>query len=96
LLREEKLIDPFPAVTDFKGSLSLKCILTPLVPDLAYNDLVIVDGRLASVEIGRLLFVADRIPPHERDLARKDLLTHCERYRWAMVRLLKRLQELAQ
>jgi hypothetical protein len=31
----------------------LKDILTPLVPDLSYNDLIIVDGRMASVEKGR-------------------------------------------
>lgn len=98
---EEKLIDLYPVVRncvyhpDFKGSFSLKYILTPLVPELTYNDLVIVDGRLASVEIARLLFVADRIPLQERDRVRKDLLAYCERDTWAMVRLLKRLRELA-
>ena len=98
---EDKLIDLHPVVKncvyhpDFKGSFSLKYILTPLVADLTYNDLVIVDGRLASVEIARLLFVADRIPRHERDRVRKDLLAYCERDTWAMVRLLDRLRELA-
>jgi hypothetical protein len=98
---EGKLLDLFPVVKncvyhpDFKGSFSLKYILTPLVPDLTYNDLVIVDGRLASVEIARLLFVADKIPRHERDRVRKDLLAYCERDTWAMVRLLERLQQLA-
>ena len=38
---------------DFRGSFSLKDILTPLVPELTYSDLVIVDGRVASVEIAR-------------------------------------------
>ena len=63
-----KLVDLLPVVRnnvyhpDFRGSFSLKYILTPLVPDLTYNDLVIVDGRLASVEIARLLFVAHKIP----------------------------------
>src|SRR5438128_5918854 len=48
---EAKLIDPPPVVKncvyhpDFRGSFSLKYILTPLVPELTYNDLVIVDGR---------------------------------------------------
>ena len=96
---EEKLVDLHPVVKncvyhpDFKGSFSLKHILTPLVPELTYDDLVIVDGRLASVEIARLLFVADRIPRHERDRVRKDLLAYCERDTWAMVRLLERLRE---
>jgi hypothetical protein len=79
----------------FNGSFSLKDILTPLVPELTYNDLVIVDGRVASVEIARLLFVADKIPRQERDRVRQDLLKYCERDTWAMARLLEELQKLA-
>ena len=98
---EAKLLDLHPVVRDcvyhpgFKGSFSLKYILTPLVPDLTYNDLVIVDGRVASVEIARLLFVADKIPQDERDRVRKELLDYCKRDTEAMFRLLERLTELA-
>jgi len=98
---EAKLIDLHPVVKtcvyhpDFRGSFSLKDILTPLVPELTYNDLVIVDGRVASVEIARLLFVADKIPRHERDRVRRELLDYCQRDTWAMVRLVERLRELA-
>ena len=98
---EVKLLDLAPVVRncvyhpDFKGSFSLKYILTPLVPDLTYNDLVIVDGRMASVVIARLLFVADKIPRHERDRVRQDLLAYCERDTLALVRLLERLRSLA-
>ncbi len=98
---EAKLIDLFPVVKncvyhpDFKGSFSLKAILTPLVPELTYSDLVIVDGRVASVEIARLLFVADKIPRQERDRVRQELLDYCERDTWAMVKLVERLRELA-
>src|SRR2546426_100 len=98
---EGKLIDLHPLVKncvyhpDFRGSFSLKYILTPLVPELTYSDLVIVDGRVASVEIARLLFVADKIPRHERDRVRQDLLDYCERDAWAMVKLVERLRELA-
>ncbi len=97
---EAKLIDLHPVVKDcvyhpdFKGSFSLKDILTPLVPELTYNDLVIVDGRVASVEIARLLFVADKIPRDERDRVRQELLDYCKRDTWAMVRLVERLREL--
>jgi len=56
---------------------------------------VIVDGRLASVEIARLLFVAHKIPVAERDRLRQDLLDYCERDTWATVRLMSRLRELA-
>jgi hypothetical protein len=97
-----KLVDLLPVVRNFvyhpgfRGSFSLKYVLTPLVPELTYNDLVIVDGRLASVEIARLLFVAHKIPPHERVPLRNDLLDYCERDTWATVCLLRRLRELAQ
>ena len=96
-----KLTDLLPVVRnnvyhpDFRGSFSLKYILTPLVPELTYSDLVIVDGMLASVEIARLLFVAHKIPPAERDQLRQDLLAYCERDTWATVCLLRRLRELA-
>ncbi len=96
-----KLVDLLPVVRnnvyhpDFRGSFSLKYVLTPLVPDLSYRDLVIVDGRVASVEIARLLFTAHRIPAHERDRVRRDLLDYCERDTWATVRLMGRLREFA-
>jgi hypothetical protein len=97
----DKLVDLLPVVRnnvyhpDFQGSFSLKYVLTPLVPELSYSDLVIVDGRLASVEIARLLFVAHKIPVAERDRLRQDLLDYCERDTWATVRLMARLRELA-
>jgi len=97
---QAKLLDLHPVMRNcvyhpgFNGSYSLKEILTPLVPELTYDDLVIVDGRVASVEIARLLFVAGKIPRHEHDRVRKDLLNYCERDTWAMVKLLEKLEEL--
>jgi len=98
---EGKLVDLLPVVREnvyhpgFLGSFSMKSILTPLVPELTYNDLVIVDGLVASVEIARLLFVAGKIPKAEHDRVRQDLLNYCERDTWAMVKVLERLQALA-
>jgi hypothetical protein len=98
---EHKLIDLLPVIRenvyhpDFLGSFSLKYVLHPLVPELTYDDLVIVDGLVASVEIARLLFVAQKIAPEERDRVRQDLLDYCERDTWAMVKLLETLRELA-
>jgi hypothetical protein len=95
----DKLVDLLPILRnhvyhpDFRGSFSLKYILTPLVPDLTYNDLAVVDGQVASVEIARLLFVAHLV--EDRDRLREDLLAYCERDTWAMVRLVNRLRELA-
>ena len=94
-----KLVDLLPIVRnhvyhpDFGGSFSLKHILHPLVPDLSYHDLTVVDGQVASVEIARLLFVAHLV--EDRDRLRRDLLAYCERDTWAMVRLVERLRELA-
>ena len=98
---EAKLIDLLPVLgnfvyhPDFEGSFSIKYVLQPLVPELSYNDLVIVDGLVASVEIARLLFVSGRIPPEERDRIRQDLLDYCERDTWVMVKLLESLHTLA-
>ena len=98
---EDKLIDLLPVLRnhvyhpDFRGSFSIKYVLQPLVPELSYDDLVIVDGLVASVEIARLLFVAGRIPSDERDRIRQDLLDYCERDTWAMVKLLESLHALA-
>jgi len=98
---EHKLVDLLPIVRDnvyhpdFLGSFSLKYVLTPLVPELTYSDLVIVDGLVASVEIARLLFVAGKIPQEEHDRVRQDLLNYCERDTWAMVKVLEKLRELA-
>ena len=95
-----KLVDLLPVVRNhvyhpgFKGSFSIKAVLNPLVPDLTYSDLVIVDGLVASVEIAQLLLAAHKIPVAERARIRQDLLDYCERDTWAMVRLLERLREL--
>jgi hypothetical protein len=98
---EAKLIDLLPVMQqnvyhpDFKGSFSLKYALTPLVPELTYTDLMIQEGRTASVEIWRLLFVAHLIPEGKRAHLRKDLLAYCERDTLAMVKLLDALRALA-
>src|SRR5438046_2002362 len=71
-----KLVDLLPIVRenvyhpDFLGSFSLKYVLHPLVPELTYDDLVIVDGLVASVEIARLLFVAGEVSKEEQTRVR--------------------------
>jgi hypothetical protein len=96
---ECKLVDLLPVIQHhvyhprFAGSFSIKQVLNPMVPDLTYDDLAIVDGQVASVEIARLLFVAHKV--RDRDQLRRDLLAYCERDTWAMVRLLERLREVA-
>jgi Domain of unknown function(DUF2779) len=95
---EAKLVDLLPVIREyvyhprFAGSFSIKAVLNPMVPDLTYDDLAIVDGMAASVHIARLLFVAHKVK--DRDQLRKDLLEYCERDTWAMVRLLEKLRQL--
>src|SRR2546427_13246159 len=76
---------------DFLGSFSLKYVLHSLVPELTYDDLVIVDGLVASVEIARLLFVAGKIPQEEPDPPRQGRLNYFERENWALVKVLEKL-----
>src|SRR6185295_15679154 len=82
---EMKLIDLHPVIQNnvfhpaFEGSFSLKYVLPALVPGLSYQDLVIVNGLVASVQIARLLFVAGRIAPEEQARVRADLLAYCKR-----------------
>jgi len=80
--------------TSSAASVSNTCC-TRLVPELTYDDLVIVDGLVASVEIARILFVAGKIAPEEQSRVRQDLLNYCERDTWAMVKVLEKLRELA-
>jgi hypothetical protein len=74
---ERKLIDVLPVVRDnvyhpdFQGSFSIKYVLGPMVPGLRHNDVVIVNGLVASVEIARLLLVSQKIPDEERDRVRR-------------------------
>lgn len=95
---EHKLVDLLPVLRDhvyhpeFHGSFSLKVVLPVMVPEVSYEDLVIIDGMVASVEIARLLFVAGKVPRAERERVRRDLLAYCRRDTWAMVKLLERLR----
>jgi hypothetical protein len=101
LALKEKLWDLQPVIAnyvyhpEFRGSFSLKDVLPALVPGMGYDDLIIVDGRVASVEIARLLFVSGRIPPEQREKTRRDLLEYCKRDTFATVKLVERLAELA-
>jgi predicted RecB family nuclease len=98
---EMKLIDLHPVIQNkvfhpgFEGSFSLKYVLSALVPGMTYNDLVIVNGLVASVEIARLLFVSGKIPLEENQRVRKDLLAYCERDTWATVVLVEKLYKLS-
>jgi len=98
---ESKLIDLLPVVRNyvyhpgFQGSFSLKFVLPALVPELTYNDLVIVDGMVASVEIARLLFVSGKLTPEQHEKTLHDLLEYCKRDTWATVKVLEEVRRLS-
>jgi hypothetical protein len=97
-----RLVDLLPVVRnhvyhpDFGGGFSLKRVLPALVPELSYAGLAIAEGETASLELGRLLFHGDQMPPEERARLRADLLAYCHLDTWGLVRLLERLRGLAE
>src|SRR2546422_11000471 len=97
---EKKLVDLLPLVRnhvyhpDFGGSFSIKRTLPALVPGLSYADLKIGEGETATLELMRLMFTGDEMPPEERAELREALLRYCERDSWAMVKMLERLRGL--
>jgi len=97
---ERRLVDLLPLVRnyvyhpDFGGSFSIKRTLPALVPGLSYADLKIRDGETATLELMRLLFSGDELPPGVRAELREALLRYCERDTWAMVRMLEQLRGL--
>jgi hypothetical protein len=81
----DKLEDLLPVVKDhvyapaFRGSFSLKRVLPALVPEMAYDDLAVAGGAVASTELTTLLLEPDSLPPAEREQLRADLLAYCRR-----------------
>ncbi len=96
-----RLIDLLPVIRnhvyhpDFGGSFSLKRVLPALVPELRYDNLAINEGGLASLELERLLFNGADLTPEAKAQLRADLLRYCHQDTWGLVRLLRRLRELA-
>ncbi len=80
---------------EFGGSFSLKRVLPALVPELRYDDLPINEGRMASLELERMLFQGAALTEEARAQLRTDLLRYCHQDTWGLVKLLRRLRELA-
>ena len=79
----------------FAGSHSIKAVLSALVAELAYDDLEIQEGTLASLQFHRMVF--DNLDSVERVRIREALLKYCERDTLAMVELRRvlRLKQVA-
>ena len=73
----------------FHGSYSLKSTLPALVPDMAYTDLEIQGGDVASIGYTRMI-AADTPEPKKAEI-QEALLAYCKRDTEAMVRVLDAL-----
>jgi predicted RecB family nuclease len=73
----------------FNGSYSIKAVLPAVVPHLAYDDLEIQEGTMASLQFYRMVF--DDGEAAEKARLRTALLKYCERDTLAMVELRKAL-----
>ena len=97
----ERLVDALPLVRehvyhpDFGGSFSLKAVLPALVPDMGYEALEVAGGRAASLALDRLMFGSDEVSADERARTREALLSYCGTDTLGVVRLIQRLETLA-
>ena len=78
----------------FNGSYSIKAVLPAVVPHLAYDDLEIQEGTMASLQFHRMAFGDG--DPAEKARLRTALIRYCERDTLAMVELRKTLRTKAQ
>ena len=74
----------------FAGSYSIKAVLPAVAPHLAYDDLVIQEGMMASLQFHRMAFGDGDAA--EKTCLRTALLKYCERDTLAMVELRKALR----
>jgi hypothetical protein len=74
----------------FAGSYSIKSVLPALVPRLAYDDLEIQEGTMASLQFHRMIF--EDVDAVEKARIRTALLKYCERDTLAMVEIRKTLR----
>ncbi|GJL54098.1 MAG: hypothetical protein NPIRA02_12300 [Nitrospirales bacterium] len=95
----ERLWDLFAVIQqhyyhpDFRGSLSIKSVLPALVPHMAYQDLAIHNGAMASVVYRKM--VLDELDLIERARMASDLREYCARDTMGMLMLRHVLLEKA-
>jgi hypothetical protein len=78
---------------DFRGSFSIKDVVPPLVPEMAYDDLEVSDGQTASFQLETLLCRPDKLSPPECAALRKQLEAYCTHDTAVMLELFRFLQE---
>jgi hypothetical protein len=96
-LREarDKVEDLLPVVRnyvyhpEFRGSFSIKDVVPALVPEMAYDDLEVSDGQVASFLLERLLCRPGELSAEERKGLTKQLEAYCTHDTAVMVDLLR-------
>jgi hypothetical protein len=90
------LMKPFQSkylrTPEMEGSYSIKKVLPALVPDLRYSDLEVQSGDVAYSTFKTL----SSLSPEEKEKKCKALLAYCELDTLAMVRILKKLEQIAE
>lgn len=76
---------------EMKGSYSIKKVLPALIPELSYLNMDIGEGGAASREFERIYYISD---PSEISKVRSSLLEYCKMDTFALVKILKKLEEL--
>lgn len=94
LIDLQKVVANNLAHPDFRGSFSIKDVLTPLVPDLSYANLPVGEGQEASVRLYRFMAHGADMGRDDYQAERSALLEYCKLDTLAMVRLLDRLEGL--
>ena len=95
-----RLVDLLPIVrrsiyhSDFHGSFSIKNVLPALVPELAYDDLEIAEGTVASFSYQSI--VEGLLPAHEAQATLEALRSYCARDTQAMLELFTLLKDPTQ
>ena len=80
---EQRLVDLLPVVRDhvyhprFAGSFGLKSVAPVLAPDVAYEDLEVAEGEMASQLLYDLLLKGDEMAEGEKRRVRRELLKYC-------------------
>jgi hypothetical protein len=97
----DKIEDLLPVVRnhvyhpEFRGSFSIKDVVPALLPDMAYDDLDVSDGQVASFLLERLLCRPEELSVDEREALTQQLVAYCKHDTAVMVRLFEVLQEAA-
>jgi hypothetical protein len=88
------LLKPFRSkylqTEEMEGSASLKSVLPALVPDLSYDALEVQNGEMAYNTFKTL----PSLSPEDKDKALQDMLAYCKTDTLAMVKILKKLEEM--